>query len=152
MNIRLCALSRRRVSGVEADDVVLENIRNSAASGVDFDMYVQSSESLLLDQETLLLAIEVSSYKQLLIGATTLKHGCKVHNREVKLCKFYRSEGPHQHTTKFTVQILSWIIGIDSCHTQVECLTKVASCGSVQGWNYHKFYLIMVRIDVKIFI
>ena len=45
-----------------AEDVVLTNIRSSDdENGVEFDMYVENTESMVLNQQALLLVVMVSS-------------------------------------------------------------------------------------------
>ena len=45
-----------------AEDVVLTNIRSSDdENGIDFDMYVENTESMVLNQQALLLVVMVSS-------------------------------------------------------------------------------------------
>ena len=52
---------RRQVSGVQASDVVLVDIVASGMNGVEFSMFVLTSDSsAVLDQQALLQAVQVS--------------------------------------------------------------------------------------------
>ena len=56
------AICRRQASDIEADDVILTNIRsNDDGDGVSFDMYVQSSDNVVLNQQAILQAVEVNT-------------------------------------------------------------------------------------------
>lgn len=50
---------RRQVLSIQADDIVLSNIKNNQMGGVDFDMYVRSDD-IVLDKQSLLQAVEVT--------------------------------------------------------------------------------------------
>lgn len=49
---------------VEADDIILSNIRSNDDGGIDFDMYVEADTNVVLNQEALLQAVMVSSLIQ----------------------------------------------------------------------------------------
>jgi len=61
---------RRQFTGVQAQDIVLVNIRDATVGAVDFDMYVQSANRVL-NQQALLEAVEVSN-----IAIITLMQMC----------------------------------------------------------------------------
>lgn len=42
-----------------ADDIIIENIRNNTQSGVEFEMYAQTSDSTVLNQQALSQAVMV---------------------------------------------------------------------------------------------
>ena len=53
---------RRQAVDVLTEDVVLTNIRSSDdGNGIDFDMYVENTESMVLNQQALLQAVMVST-------------------------------------------------------------------------------------------
>ena len=54
---------RRQVSSVQASDVVLMDIMASGMNGVEFSMFVVTSDSnAVLDQQALLQAVQVSIF------------------------------------------------------------------------------------------
>ena len=56
------AICRRQASDIEADNVILTNIRSSDdGDGVSFDMYVQPSDNVVLNQQAILQAVEVNT-------------------------------------------------------------------------------------------
>ena len=60
---------------VEADDVVLTDIRsNDAGDGVEFNMHVRSGDSMVLDGQDLLQAVEVQqfSYRDVVLISSNL--------------------------------------------------------------------------------
>lgn len=59
-NLPNFALCRRQISVIQADDIILANIRSNSMGGVDFDMYVQFSDNMVLDRQALLQAVEVT--------------------------------------------------------------------------------------------